>query len=210
MILLSTEIVMELFLSTEVVKISASSLIICVGNITGFGDIFFDGNTRKRLIKEAEYYQLEGMKNILAFKPNSVNKEDDGDGKAEIIEIVENVIQNKEAIRNILDESRSNRRSVPSEGSLTRTGELERTQFFDFAEKTETKTSAPKTFENEIGDGQNLERTSYQHNITFKQCSFVNANFNYCEFKENTIVSFDRCDLLIRVFSMPISTAKSI
>ena len=92
MILLSTEIVMELFLSTEVVKISASSLIICVGNITGFGDIFFDGNTRKRLIKEAEYYQLEGMKNILAFKPNSVNKEDDGDGKAEIIEIVENVI----------------------------------------------------------------------------------------------------------------------
>ena len=32
------------------------------------------------------------MKNILAFKPNSVNKEDDGDGKAEIIEIVENVI----------------------------------------------------------------------------------------------------------------------
>ena len=136
------------------------------------------------------------MKNILAFKPNSVNKEDDGDGKAEIIEIVENVIQNKEAIRNILDESRSNRRSVPSEGSLTRTGELERTQFFDFAEKTETKTSAPKTFENEIGDGQNLERTSYQHNITFKQCSFVNANFNYCEFKENTIVSFDRCDLI--------------
>ena len=150
------------------------------------------------------------MKNILAFKPNSVNKEDDGDGKAEIIEIVENVIQNNEAIRNILDESRSNRRSVPSEGSLTRTGELERTQFFDFAEKTETKTSAPKTFENEIWDGQILERTSFQNNITFKQCSFVNANFNYCEFKENTIVSFDRCDLLIRVFSMPISTAKSI
>ena len=44
------------------------------------------------LIKETQSYQLEGMKNILAFKPNSINKEYDGDGKAEIIEIVENVI----------------------------------------------------------------------------------------------------------------------
>ena len=62
------------------------------GKITGLDDILFDENIRKMLIKETQYYQLEGMKNILAFKPNSVNKEDDGDGKAEIIEIVENVI----------------------------------------------------------------------------------------------------------------------
>ena len=62
------------------------------GNITGLDDILFDENTRKMLIKETQYYQLEGMKNILSFKPNSVNKDDDGDGKAEIVEIVENVI----------------------------------------------------------------------------------------------------------------------
>ena len=62
------------------------------GKITGLDDILFDENIRKMLIKETQYYQLEEMKNILAFKPNSVNKEDDGDGKAEIIEIVENVI----------------------------------------------------------------------------------------------------------------------
>ena len=38
------------------------------GNIVGIDDILFDENIRTKLIKEAEYYQLEGMKNILAFK----------------------------------------------------------------------------------------------------------------------------------------------
>ena len=38
------------------------------GNIVGIDDFLFDEKTRKKLIKEAEYYQLEGMKNILAFK----------------------------------------------------------------------------------------------------------------------------------------------
>ena len=73
------------------------------GNIVGIDDILFDENTRKKLIKEAEYYQLEGMKNILAFKSSSRQKENECDCKAEVIEIVENVIQNKEAIRNVLD-----------------------------------------------------------------------------------------------------------
>ena len=82
------------------------------GNIVGLDDISFDENTRKMLIREADYYQLEGMRNILAFKSNSVNKQDDC--KAEIIEIVEKVIQNKEVIRNILDESKSNEGNDPS------------------------------------------------------------------------------------------------
>ena len=46
-----------------------------------------------------------------------------------------------------------------------------------------------------------MERTFFERNITFKQCSFVNANFKYCDFKENVIVSFDRCDLINTNFS---------
>ena len=49
------------------------------GNIVGLDDFLFSTNTRKRLIKEAEYYQLQGIKNILAFKSSSVEKEDDCD-----------------------------------------------------------------------------------------------------------------------------------
>ena len=71
------------------------------GNIVGIDDILFDENTRKKLIKEAEYYQLDSMKNILAFKSSSVEKEDDCDCKDEIIEIIENVIHNKEVIVNV-------------------------------------------------------------------------------------------------------------
>ena len=88
------------------------------GNILNIDDILFDEKIRKRLIKEAEYYQLEGMKNILAFKSNSVDKRDDCDCKVEIIEIIENVIQNKEAIRNALDENMSIKRNPPLEGNL--------------------------------------------------------------------------------------------
>ena len=64
----------------------------------------------KGLIEEAEYYQSEDTKNILAFKSNSVEKEDDC--KAEIIEIVANVIRNKEVIMNVLDESKGIQRKV--------------------------------------------------------------------------------------------------
>ena len=47
------------------------------GNMVAVDDLYFDDNTRKRLIKEAEYYQLEGMKNILAFKSNEGRVDDD-------------------------------------------------------------------------------------------------------------------------------------
>ena len=71
------------------------------GNMVAVDDLYFDDNTRKRLIKEAEYYQLEGMKNILAFKSNEVRVEDDY--KQDVVEIIENVIQRKEHIRNVLN-----------------------------------------------------------------------------------------------------------
>ena len=166
------------------------------GNIVGIDDVWSDERTRKKLVKEAEYYQLEGMKNILAFKSSSVEKEDDGDGKAAIIEIVENVIQNKEAIRNVLDESRSNERRVPIEENRARLSELQGSWFFDQNGDHCTETLAPKTFENEIWDGENLENTHFEHDITFKQCNFVSTKFNYCRFNKNVVVSFDRCDLI--------------
>ena len=49
------------------------------GNIVGFDYFLFNAKTRKRLNKEAEYYQLEGIKNILAFKSSSVETEHDCD-----------------------------------------------------------------------------------------------------------------------------------
>ena len=80
------------------------------GNMISVDDLLFDDNTRKRLIKEAEYYQLEGMKNILAFKSNG--KKLDDDCKEENVlrmknamNISENVIQKKEHIRNFLNRS---------------------------------------------------------------------------------------------------------
>ena len=51
-------------------------------------------------------------------------------------------------------------------------------------------------FENKRWDGQDFSRTIFEHSFTFKQCSFVNANFNECQLKPNAIVSFYRCDLI--------------
>ena len=165
------------------------------GNIVGLDDISFDENTRKMLIREADYYQLEGMRNILAFKSNSVNKENDC--KAEIIGIVENVIQNKEAIRNILDESKSNVGNVPSEADLASLKDLRR----ECMVPGYFKTIKPMAFENKRWDGQDFSKTSFEHSVTFKQCSFVNANFSDCRFNSNAIVSFYRCDLINTSFT---------
>lgn len=64
------------------------------GNMINVDNLLFDDNTRKRLIKEAEFYQLEGMKKILAFKSNEKGLE--SDCKQEAVKIIEKVIQNKE------------------------------------------------------------------------------------------------------------------
>ena len=166
------------------------------GNIVGLDDILFDERTRKRLIKEAEYYQLEGMKNILAFKPSSLEKEDDCDCKFEIIEIIENVIQNKEAIRNVLSESKSIERNTAIEGNLASVEHLKRQKSGDIHLGYHYRTTIPMTFENKIWDGKNLINTYFEHNFAFKQCSFVNVKFDYSEFRKNTNVCFHQCDLI--------------
>ena len=174
------------------------------GNIVGIDDILFDENTRKKLIKEAEYYQLEGMKNILAFKSSSRQKENECDCKAEVIEIVENVIQNKEAIRNVLDESKSVETNVRNEENLSSIEDLNLAAYLDvetYFETTCYRTISPMTFENKIWDGVDFKGASFEHSITFKRCSFVNASFNHCKFTKNTIVSFHCCDLIKTSFT---------
>ena len=74
-----------------------------LGNMVAVDDLYFDDITRKRFIKEAKCYLLEGMKNILAFKSKEVRVDDDC--KQQIVEIIENVIQRKEHIRNVLNYS---------------------------------------------------------------------------------------------------------
>ena len=171
------------------------------GNIVGIDDILFDENTRKKLIKEAEYYQLEGMKNILAFKSSSVEKENDCDCKAEVIKIIENVIQNKEAIRNVLDESKSVERNGRIEENLSSIEDLNIKAHSEQCwegryQVTRYRTTSPMTFENKMWDGVDFKGASFEHSITFKRCSFVNASFNNCKFTKNAIVSFYCCDLI--------------
>ena len=167
------------------------------GNIVGIDDFLFDEKTRKRLIKEAEYYQLEGMKNLLAFKSSLVEEKGNYDCKAEIIEVIENVIQNKEAIRNVLDESKK-KRNTPIEGNLASVKDLKRTKVKvpRFLEVYYYRTTIPMMFKNKIWDGNDLSSTHFEHSITFKQCSFVNVKFESCEFKKNVVVSFHQCDLM--------------
>ena len=69
------------------------------GNIYGMDDFLFDENTRKSLIKEAEYYQLDKMKSILSFKSTALTPVDDS--RAEIVDIIDKVVSNKEALKNI-------------------------------------------------------------------------------------------------------------
>ena len=166
------------------------------GNILNIDDILFDEKIRKRLIKEAEYYQLEGMKNILAFKSNSVDKRDDCDCKVEIIEIIENVIQNKEAIRNALDENMSIKRNPPLEGNLASGEDLKLLREQSISWGVHYCTTIPMTFENKVWDGTDLTRTHFKHRVTFKQCSFVNVKFDFCQFRKNVVVSFHQCDLM--------------
>ena len=166
------------------------------GNIVGLDDILFDEKTRKKLIKEAEYYELEGLKNILAFKSSSVEKEDDYDRKTEIIEIIENVIHNKEAIRNVLDESKSMKRNTPIEGNLASVKDLRRRAAGCFGSGPIYPTTIPMTFTNKIWDSEDLRNTHFEHSVTFKQCRFVNVKFDYCKVKKNAVVSFHQCDLM--------------
>ena len=44
----------------------------------------------------------------------------------------------------------------------------------------------------------------FEHNVTFKQCSFVNVNFDCCQFRKNAVVSFHQCDLMNTSFNCAI------
>ena len=79
MVLLVAEIVKGLLLLIEMLEHFNFILDCLHGNIVGFNYFLFDAKTRKRLNKEAEYYQLEGIKNILAFKSSSVETVHDCD-----------------------------------------------------------------------------------------------------------------------------------
>ena len=171
------------------------------GNMVNVDDLLFDDNTRKRLIKEAEYYQLEGMKNILAFKSNE--KEVDDDCKQEVVEIIQNVIQKKEHIKKILNFSEK-----------VNKGEFEHLQKSDISFSNMYRqycckntccimdgTKSAQIFINKRWDGVKIDHVSFNHNFTFKNCSFLKANFFKCTFEKDTVISFLNCDLLDTDFS---------
>ena len=170
------------------------------GNMISVDDLLFDDNTRKRLIKEAEYYQLEGMKNILAFKSNG--KKLDDDCKEEVVEIIENVIQKKEHIKNFLNRSEKESKV-----------DFEHLQQSDFSTSWSQnfyccrggcgsyETKKPQIFRNKRWDGLTFNHVVFQHNYTFQNCSFLKANFFKCTFTKSAVVSFLECDLCDTDFS---------
>lgn len=172
------------------------------GNMVAVDDLYFDDNTRKRLIKEAEYYQLEGMKNILAFKSNEVRV--DGDCKQEIVEIIENVVQRKEHIRNVLNYSE--KRNV-NDGQLLSGSDLcsyygfQHCSYHNCVVEKKYKTNKDEVFRNKRWDGVKFDHVVFKHNITFKNCSFLKAIFFHCEFTSNAVISFHECDLFDTDFS---------
>ena len=185
------------------------------GNIVGIDDILFDENTRKKLIKEAEYYQLEGMKNILAFKSSSRQKENECDCKAEVIEIVENVIQNKEAIRNVLDESKSVERNVRNEENLSSIEDLNLAAYLysdeeTYFEATCYRTISSMTFENKIWDGVDFKGASFEHSITLNNAVLlIQVSITVNSLKIRSFL-FTVATLLTQVLHMQISAVKFI
>ena len=172
------------------------------GNMINVDDLLFDDNIRKRLIKEAEYYQLEGMKNILAFKSNE--KEVDDDCKQEVVEIIENVIQKKEHIKKILNCSKKGNKVgfehlQKSDISIS----MRYASYCCDGDKTCTfyHTKEPQIFRNKRWDGVKFDHVYFNHNFTFKNCSFLKANFFKCTFAKGTVISFLDCELLDTDFS---------
>ena len=166
------------------------------GNMINVDDLLFDDNTRKRLIKEAEYYQLEGMKNILAFKSNE--KEVDDDCKQEVVEIIENVIQKKEHIRNFLNCSEKGNKVGFEQ---LQQSDIATKRHYQFCCRRDiccmlSETKKPQIFRNKRWDGVKFDHVVFRHNYTFKNCSFLKANFFKCKFTESTVISFLDCDLV--------------
>ena len=166
------------------------------GNISGVDDFLFNENTRKSLIKEAEYYQLDKMKNILSFKSTALTPVDDS--KAEIIDIVERVMNNKEALRNILSDSDGNVRRERRK----KVEDLEFKNRYSLVKFT----AAPMNFENAQWDYLTFENIRFANDISFKNCSFLQTSFKNCEFgkrhvSEKVNIKFHNCDLIFTDFS---------
>ena len=164
------------------------------GNICSIDDFLFDENTRKSLIKEAEFYQLDRMKNILTFKSNTLASVDDS--KQEVINIIKKVIDNKEALEDVLRGSGCTRRRQkqmePSDLQLQKT-------YDKLGILVVQKTRKEMEFEDAHWDHLQFEKVRFLHNIRFKNCSFLGTSFSNCEFG-NVRIDFHNCDLIFAKF----------
>ena len=164
------------------------------GNISGMNDFLFDENTRKSLIKEAEYHQLDQMKNILSSKSTASTPVDDS--KAEIIDIIDKVVSNKEALKNILSDCdstvrREKKKKVEDFGLVSYDRYLRRT-------------TRPMNFENAQWDFLTILNIVFMHDMSFKNCSFLGTTFKNCRFGQemkNVNINFHHCDLILTDFS---------
>ena len=163
-------------------------------NSYGIHDFTFDENTRKSLIKEAEYYNLASMRDILNFKKTTLPTVDDG--KAEIIDVIERVVHNKKRLKAILSDTDStSRRKIPKtikDLDLKKQG------------RNYNYTQRPLEFENAHWDNVTFEHAYFTENTTFKNCSFLQAKFKNCVFgnkNTSTNINFHNCDLICTDFS---------
>lgn len=164
------------------------------GNISGIHDFLFGENTRKKLIKEADYYHLDSMKDMLDFKTTALLPEDNG--KAEILDIIERVVHNKEQLQAILSGSGStSKRKIRKQIEDLKLKKRDRDSFY---------TEKRLQFENAQWDNVSFENVYFFSSVTFKNCSFVEAKFKNCCFGrqlEKTNVNFYNCDLICTDFS---------
>ena len=160
------------------------------GDICRIGDFLFDENTRKSFIKEEEFCQLDRMKNILAFKSIALAPVDDK--KEKVINIIEKIIHNKEALENILKDRDCTRRRLKQ----MQVSHLNLTNIFQ-TDKMSTKQSMK--FENAQWDHLKIENVIFKHNTCFKNCSFLGKRFSGCTFS-NVRINFHNCDLIFTDF----------
>ena len=164
------------------------------GNICSIDDFLFDENTRKSLIKEAEFYQLDRMKNILAFKSNTLASVDDS--KQEVINIIKKVIDNKEALEDVIRGSGCTRRRQKE----MQVSDLELQQeIYEGTFKKGWKTKREMVFEDAHWDHLAIEKVRFLHNTCFKNCSFLGTAFRFCKFG-NVRIDFHNCDLIFAEF----------
>ena len=180
---------MEAYLSTE------------VENICGIGDFLFDENTRKSFIKEAEFYQLDRMKDILAFKSTTSAPVDDE--KKEVINIIEKVIRNKVAFEDVLKYRDCTRRRLKEMQVLDLN--LTDTVATDDIKKVTTKNVE---FENAQWDHITIENVNFKHSTCFKNCSFLGLKLKGCKFS-NLRIDFHNCHLIFTDFYRTVQDHRS-